>query len=87
MIKYRAEMYYAPKIEKIEIERETAYFVWINGRRERKDSMGSKVFETFDDAKTYILDMINGKIDYHESEVKRLKKMFATITCIKNEDI
>lgn len=73
MIKYKAEMYYMPMIKKIEVERETACFVWISGRKESKDCECCRFFDTFVDAKHATIDKIQRKIDYHKDELTILE--------------
>jgi len=87
MIKYKAEMYYEPKIKKIEVERETACFVWIQGRKESKYSEYSRIHESFSDTKNYLICKIQDKIDYHECEAESLKQQRQKIEKLTPEDL
>lgn len=87
MIRYEATSFCGYGIKKVRIERETEHMIWIDGRRCRKETEYERYFECLDDAKKYLLDKINCKIDWHKKDVKRLTEGFAKITRIEEEDL
>lgn len=62
MIKYEAKPTWV-EIKKIEVDSETNSFVIINGRRNAKKSDYKSYFNTFEEAKSHILE-------YWENEIK-----------------
>lgn len=58
MIKYEADTSWL-KISKVEVERETKNSVWINGRRNAKLSGWKSYFDTFQEAKEYLIQAKN----------------------------
>ena len=69
-------------IEKAEVERETESSVWIGGRRSAKISSYECYFDTFGEAKSYLLDMArkhleraNGRVSYAEKELDEVIKL------------
>lgn len=50
------------KIEQIEVERETEKFVWIDGRRNAKKSEYENYFDSFDDAKKFLMDYADDRL-------------------------
>lgn len=86
MIKYKAEMYYTPTIKKIEVERETVCFVWVNGRRESKDCESCQVFNTFIAAQHNVMSKIQRKIDYHKKEITVLEQQRQNLEELTEED-
>ena len=51
------------KIHEIECERETDYFVWINGSRRAKVSEWDNYFDTWEDAYSSLLKAAERKVD------------------------
>ena len=56
MIKYKANYCVRPEVEKVEIEKETESSVWIKGRREAKETQYHAFFNTFQEAKDFLID-------------------------------
>jgi len=84
MKKYRTERWREGEIEAVECDRETDKSVWINGRKRAKRSGHGCYFDTFDEAKTCLVEeaeeavraerrSLDRKIAYFE-RVKRLKE-------------
>lgn len=73
MIKFKA---YCGKITRVEIAKETAkQVVFANGRREYRHSKWVSYHDTFEDAKNYMLDACQRKIDSLEHNLrKRLRE-------------
>ena len=51
------------KIEVVEVERKTEKTVWIDGRRHAQLNDYHAYFDTFDEAKTYLLGVAESKLD------------------------
>jgi hypothetical protein len=49
-------------IEPVEVEKETASSVWINGRRNNKRSGYDSYFDTWEEAKAYLLEQAERKV-------------------------
>jgi len=58
-VRYRVE----PKIEKIEVERETKSTVWIKGRAERKHGEYHDYHDTWKEARDFLVDNAYEHID------------------------
>jgi hypothetical protein len=61
-------------ILEIEIERETASSIWINGSRELKITQYRKYFDTFEDAKKYLINKTKSTILNANNSIERYKK-------------
>ena len=78
--KYKA-MLHLKKIKKVEVERETNASVWINGSREDKKNRLVSYFDTFDEAKDW---MIHSKKAYMKQVENTLEGIKETIKEIEN---
>lgn len=70
------------RIETVEIEKETGRSVWVRGRKELKACNTHKYFDTFEEAKRYLIvrfetNIINARevIRKTESSLETLRKM------------
>lgn len=61
MIKYKAECWMGPKITKVEVERTTKSSVFIDGRMERKKTDDKVYFDTFSEAKEWLVMVYDRK--------------------------
>lgn len=90
MNKYRISPYRL-EIEKVEIEKETDKTLWVKEKNShgkeyisqcRKDSSWHKYFDTFEDAKQYLIEKnikefenLNEKIENNRKEYSEIKKL------------
>ena len=61
MVKYKVNYYWRPEVEKVEVEKETESSVWIKGRREAKEAQYHAFFDTFQEAKDFLIDVFEKK--------------------------
>jgi hypothetical protein len=61
MIKYKANYYWRPEVEKVEVERETDFSVWVKGCPEAKQTRYHVFFDTFAEAKAFLIDVFEKK--------------------------
>ena len=83
-IKYRACPYY-PFIEKVEIEKETGHCVWIKGRRINKTSELYSFFNTWDDAKSNLLERAERKVRSARIRLEGENGYLGTIKGLKDD--
>jgi hypothetical protein len=57
------------KIEEVEVERETASSIWINGRRNSKVGDFYMYFDTWDDAHAFLKKRCDEKVAYAKNQV------------------
>lgn len=62
---------FGPIIERVEVERSTEHNVWINGRRQARISAYECYFDSFDAARSYILDF------YADQALRSMKQLNA----------
>ena len=70
MIKYKCNNWEV-KITKVEVERETDKCVWINGRRNSKESEYDNFFDTFEEAKEFIIGFGERKVAQAKKRLER----------------
>jgi hypothetical protein len=70
-------------IRKIEIERETGSSVWINGRRNSKQSNHHSYFNTFDEAKQHLLKKAQRKIESARFLLQRARDHYGNVKGLK----
>ena len=80
--KYKA-MLHLKKIKKVEVERETNASVWINGSREYKQNRLVSYFDTFEDAKKWMIDSKKAYIKQVENTLEGIKETIKEIENIK----
>ena len=72
--KYIASLGYLPLIEVIDVDRETATHVWIDGTRGRKSSIFETYHDTFEQAKEHLLSLANADCDSAAGHLHRKQK-------------
>ncbi len=82
MIKFVTDDY-RPKIETVEIEKETAVSVWIKGRRNAKRSYWRNYHDTWKDAKQFIMDAAEEKVSQLRLQLELEKGKQANIKGLK----
>lgn len=87
IIKYRTGHNHL--IERIEIARETERFIYkMNGVKEHKSTFGAAYFDSFEDAKAFLIDRQMTGISNVERQLARLKHMLALIeACTEATDV
>ena len=70
MIKYKVSHYWRPEVEKVEIEKETDSSVWIKGRRGAKETQYHAFFDTFAEAKAFLIDVFEKKAQAVRSQLE-----------------
>lgn len=82
MIKYKTENW-SSKIFKVEVEKETEYQIIINGRRSNKMSEYECFFDTFEDAKEYLIEKISKEIKNLQWKLSREQNKLNKIMLIE----
>ena len=82
MERYIAHYWGTKSIEKVEIEKETEKSYWIDGRRMAKHTRYEKLFETYAEAKDFILneqllkiESVKSRLAYLENDLAKIKKL------------
>jgi hypothetical protein len=70
---------YSNKIIAIDVERETDESVWINGRRNAKITSWARYHNTFDDAKTYLIEKKERVITRAKEEIHQAESAIGTL--------
>lgn len=84
IVKYRTKW---NEIERVEIFRETDNFVYFgNGCREAKRSGFQNYFDTWEDAKAFLLDEAQKSIDAARRELQRAQAEYGNIKGMKNPE-
>ena len=84
MTKYMAAFWYRPKIEKVEIEKETDKSVWIDGRRHAKESSNEKYTDDFDEAKLFLLEIAERKLRSARLSLQNAQGFYGNVKGLKN---
>jgi len=84
MKKYKAQF---SSIIPLETVRETDAFYWLsdNGPRNAKETTYHKLFDTFDDAKKYLIRKKQNEIEIYEINLRRLRDELAQIEILSEE--
>lgn len=83
MKKYRARSW-NNQIEVVEVERETGSSVWIKGRRSKKQTLeGDSYFDTFIEAKNYMLDIAERRVNLMRARWERAKAYYGNVKGLK----
>lgn len=72
-IKYKAEFVFYPKIDKQKIERESIKSVFVDGRRIKKETSRHKYFDSFQEAKAYLIELYECKVSAARSVLEGAK--------------
>ena len=62
MIKFKTGTFVRSLIEKVEVERETDSFVWINNRRVGKNTGYDQFWDSWEDALHFLLSRANDRV-------------------------
>ena len=87
MIKYKTNKHFFRSegfINKVEVERETEQSVWINGRRNSKHSDYSSFFDSFDEAKAFLLAIAEKKVTLAKLRLNDAQGELGNIKGLKN---
>lgn len=73
MTKYKAHLYYFD-VEHVTVARETKMSLWVEYspgkfRREARRTSTTRFFDTFEDARAFLLEVINSKIEQSKKEI------------------
>lgn len=68
--KWKANLGYGYEIESILVEKETEHSVWINGDRSSKRSSYSNYFNSFQEAKDFLLEDASGQVKKAQLSLK-----------------
>jgi hypothetical protein len=71
-------------IEQVEVERETTASVWINGSRNAKVSDWKNYFDTWDEAKQYLLNQAEAKLTGARFRLQSARSEHGNIKGLKN---
>lgn len=74
-----------PSITEIIIERETDLSYWVNGERRSKDTRYSKMFNTFQDAKNFMLFEKREEIERSKRKTQQLSSEWDLINKLKEQ--
>ena len=92
MIKYRAECRWLPKITKVKIVRETKGCVFLRTTgfehseiTERKITNNYQYFDTFDEAKAFLVETYQGKVDSIRREFEVAKSYLGNVKGMREE--
>ena len=79
MIKYKANRYLGGTIKQVEIERETASNLWVNGCRRAKKSSYDCFFDTWEEAHAYLLDLAEMKLESARRGLENAQGMYGNV--------
>ena len=66
-------------IEEVDVEKETASFLVIKGRRWAKRSSSDNYFPSFEEAKTFALHCAKARVEGHEADLSRARQALEEI--------
>ena len=70
-------------IEAVEVERETEASVWVNGQRNGKRTEYHSYFNTFKEAKQYLLDIAERSVNSARLNLERAKGHYGNVKGLK----
>ena len=85
MKKYMTKKY-GVIIEKVEVERETESSIWTDGVRNAKRSGWSNFFDTFDEAKDFLMKESESHLLYNEKRLEAAKNRLAEVKALENDN-
>ena len=83
MIKFRTGGFGKNLIEEIEVERETDSSVWINGRRNAKNSSLHKYCDTWGEAHLFLLEKAERSLESARRSLERAQGEYGNIKGMK----
>lgn len=84
MIKFRTGEYNKDMIVEVEVERESDSSVWIKGRRNNKRSTYENYFDSWDEAKAYLLEKAESKAASCRRQLEYANGILGNIKGLKN---
>jgi hypothetical protein len=87
MVKYRTEYFFAPIITKVEVDKETYANVWINGQRVAKGSKYVKYFDTFFEAKNFLVHNADREVAMARIHLENESTKLAIAQALKEDSI
>ena len=82
MRKYLANIF-DPRIEPINVDRESDACVWINGRRKNKVSTDEIIFDSWDEAKAWLLQRAEKKLNSARRQLERAQGEYGNVKGMK----
>ena len=83
MKKYRTSIW-GKLIEAVEVDRETAAYVWVNGQRNRKLTKYNSYFDTFDEARQHLLGIAERSVNSARINLERAKGHYGNVKGLKD---
>lgn len=83
MIKYIAVKYGTAEVYPVEVDRETGSSVWVGGRRRAKRSDHESYFDTWEEARNYVLIKAQVRVDAARRHLEREKSDLGNIKGMK----
>ena len=87
MKKYKTSGTWRARIEVVKIERETEQSVWIKGRRNAKRTEYDCYFDTWDEAKAYLLKQAEAQLASARSRLEHARENYDHIKDIKPDSL
>ena len=84
MIKFKAGGFGKELITAVEVDRESEFSVWINGRRNKKQSDWERYFDKWEDAKEYLLNIYEKKVSACKNNFERESAKLSDIRALIN---
>jgi len=85
MKKYIANNGYGKRIRAIEIDKETDSSVWVDGRVRRKYTEFESFFDTFEQAKEWLLLESKARLDQSRRQLEREQSIYGNILGLKEQ--
>ena len=76
-----------PRITKVDVERETPLYVWIDGKRCQKESGYLKYYDSWEEAKVVLMEQAKIRLDDIAGKYERTELCFNLIQALKNEGV
>ena len=90
MLKYKTSTLYRRSIAAVEVERETVKSVWIEFRhgvyRYNKVSEYERFFDTFDEARAYLVERAESELAACETRTKEAKQRISEAKALKPQE-
>lgn len=85
MKKYRTSLW-GQLIKVVDVDRETTSSVWIRGRRTSKRTEDYSYFDTFAEAKQYLLGIAEREVNSARQNLERAEGNYNNVKELKNEN-
>lgn len=83
MIKYKADDWLRQKVDIVECDRETDSSVFVDGKRRAKESAHECYFDSFDEAKAWLLDRAERRVQAARIALQRAQDSLGNIKGLK----